>query len=281
MYENDYLYAVDRNDDYLAHYGIKGMHWGVRKAIERGGAGLDNKRLGRQYQKAARKLAKLEKRAASGKKYAARAARLGVGAAAAGGLAAFGTSGVANKLLTGSNFAKGNRLLRRAGINTGVGTKGAVEAGRALSGKITDWGNKSLLNTGVGTKSILDASRRVGTKAAGAAAKANRALGTGMKTKDLVDSAHRIANAGGQKAIAANRAVNSLTRGQALRLGAGALGLGLAGAAGYNAYRAATTKRAARKAAEWRKEMNKNFAGTAYASGAPQKQNHRRRKNRR
>ena len=73
MYTNDYMYAIERNDEYLAHFGIKGMRWGVRKARETG----NSRRLGRMYRKASKKLAKLEKRAASGKKYARRAAALG------------------------------------------------------------------------------------------------------------------------------------------------------------------------------------------------------------
>ena len=48
-------YAVIRSTDHLAHYGVKGMKWGVRKAIERG----NSKALSRQYRKAQKKLAKL------------------------------------------------------------------------------------------------------------------------------------------------------------------------------------------------------------------------------
>lgn len=52
-------YAVERTNAYLAHYGIKGMKWGVRKAIERG----SDRGLARQYKKASRKLAKLQNNA--------------------------------------------------------------------------------------------------------------------------------------------------------------------------------------------------------------------------
>lgn len=40
-------YAVERSPSYLAHYGVKGMRWGVRRAKERG----DEKALGRHYKK--------------------------------------------------------------------------------------------------------------------------------------------------------------------------------------------------------------------------------------
>lgn len=48
-------YGVVRSSEYLAHYGIKGMKWGVRKAIERG----DNDAYNRAYKKAFKKLVKL------------------------------------------------------------------------------------------------------------------------------------------------------------------------------------------------------------------------------
>ena len=52
---NDYMYAVDRSDEYLAHYGIKGMKWGVQKAKETGNA----RKLERHYRKTVNKLTKL------------------------------------------------------------------------------------------------------------------------------------------------------------------------------------------------------------------------------
>ena len=56
---NEYYGApTTPTSDYLAHYGVKGMKWGVRRAIEKG----NTKALARQYKKAAKKLAKLSER---------------------------------------------------------------------------------------------------------------------------------------------------------------------------------------------------------------------------
>lgn len=55
-------YAVERSPEYLAHYGIKGMRWGVRKAIEK--ARLGNTRsLDRHYKRALAKARKLNTKA--------------------------------------------------------------------------------------------------------------------------------------------------------------------------------------------------------------------------
>lgn len=48
-------YAVERSSDYLAHYGVKGMKWGVRRARERG----NERALARHYRKATKKLNRL------------------------------------------------------------------------------------------------------------------------------------------------------------------------------------------------------------------------------
>lgn len=54
-----YYGVTTSTDDFLAHYGVKGMKWGVRKAIEKG----NSKRLARHYARAAKKLAKFNERA--------------------------------------------------------------------------------------------------------------------------------------------------------------------------------------------------------------------------
>ena len=93
-----HYYAIERSPEYLAHYGVKGMRWGVRKAIESNNA----RALDRHYKKAMKKLSKYEKlanaseqnkiakdydKAASG---ARTAGRIGLGIAAAGLGAGFG-----------------------------------------------------------------------------------------------------------------------------------------------------------------------------------------------
>lgn len=79
-------YAVQRSDEYLAHYGIKGMRWGVRKAIRKGDLRVYN----RQLRKANKRLAKLEKQASNGVKYTRKALERGAKVSAAAGLVAMG-----------------------------------------------------------------------------------------------------------------------------------------------------------------------------------------------
>lgn len=260
---NEYYGAPTRpNDDFLAHYGIKGMKWGVRKAVSSG----SDRRLSRQYAKASKKLAKLEKRAASGKKYAKRAALLGTGAAAAGGLAAVGTEGVSKAIgYGGKAFSKGANaaggLLTKAG---GAMTKHGIRGGgrvaalggtvsglskhnaSGVAGRVADWGNSDSVSRAVRKPLVTAAATKSGTV--------------------------------GNAANKANSALRGVSNNTIARIGAAGIGAGLAAGAGYNAYRAATTKRAARKAAQFRSEMNKAFAGTKYANGAPRHQGQKKKK---
>ena len=104
MYK-DSMYAIDRSDEYLAHYGVKGMRWGIKRAYTKNGI-VDERRLDRVYRKAQRKLAKLERRANNGAKYGRRAAALGAGAAVAGAIA-----GIGPRRITAKGTALANRVL--------------------------------------------------------------------------------------------------------------------------------------------------------------------------
>lgn len=285
---NEYYGApTTPTSDYLAHYGIKGMKWGVRRA--RAIAGMKGtKALGKQYKKAQKKLERLEKRALSGKKYAKRAAALGAGAAAAGGLAALGTSGVSNLLGRGSTAVKRGQKALGSGIHA-VGM-GLGKAANLIPGNQKHMSQLGLNMARAGTnmqktsshagKGLWEAGRAVNQwgkgdsvgKAIGGAVQ-----GAGIKTNQALK---KITGKGGDYLHGAHTNLANAARGASnntiARIGAAAVGAGLAAGAGYNAYRAATTKRAARKAAQFRSEMNKAFAGTQYANGGAPKRKRRR-----
>ena len=297
---NDYMYAIDRSDEYLEHYGIKGMRWGVRKAIERGGTGLGNRRLARQYRKAQKKLAKLEKRANSGAKYARRAAALGAGAALAGGLAAQGTRGVSvgmHKIAgragqasqaIGKGLVKGAGVVGKLAPNSGIAGKMSTAGVRMMTpGKVTGgisraagdlatWGNKThnfAFDTAT-TKALRGQKAALERQALRVGSRQIQNGNIGKAARTAADYTQKAGNL--DKAISNSQKHIGVTNNTIARVGAGALAAGLAGAAGYNAYRAATTKRAAQKAADFRKEMNKTFAGTAYGKQGGSKKRRRR-----
>lgn len=87
-------YAVIRSTDHLAHYGIKGMKWGVRKAIALG----DSKKLNKEFNRAAKKLSKLQDKALNSKKYAAKATAYGAAAAGTGALVVKGNDAASSLL---------------------------------------------------------------------------------------------------------------------------------------------------------------------------------------
>lgn len=267
---DNYMYAVERNDEYLEHYGIRGMKWGVRKAREMGGA-KGAKRLSRQYAKASKKLAKLEKRAANSKKYARRAAFLGAGAAAAGGLAAAGTGGVSRALRAGSyGLSKG-----ALGVGTAASKLGGAMAARGIRG-----GGRL---------------KKFGLAAEQAGLRGSTKLGMASNAVRTWGNSNSIGNAvkiGGRKFQNANsELVAKVTRGKGIvnttdklgkvsnntiaRIGAGAVAAGLGAAAAKNAYRAATAKK---KAEKFRNAMNESFKGTQYANGGKPRQGKKRRK---
>jgi hypothetical protein len=261
------MYAIDRSDEYLEHYGIKGMKWGVRKAIESG----DSRKLARAYKKASRKLAKLEKRATNGKKYARRAALLGAGAAAAGGLAAAGTQGVSNAISSGGKAIKsalvnGGSAMRRAG--DAMSARGIRGGGRLSAAGRTIRRAGARMDDLSGAANVVGKwgnSNSIGQAAKTAARKGyNVAVSNPMGSKAMASINKQLQGSGRKPIVGQTDKLANISNNTFARIGAGAVGAGLAAGAGYNAYRAATTKRAARKAAEFRSEMNKAFKGTQY-----------------
>ena len=94
-------YGVTRTPEYLMHYGVKGMRWGVRKAKESG----SDKKLWRQYEKAHKKLSKLSIKADIGRQ---KSEQMKYAKAAAGGLAGglIGASGVVGAGALTNRFTK-------------------------------------------------------------------------------------------------------------------------------------------------------------------------------
>ena len=120
-------YGVTRSGSSLKHYGVRGMKWGVRKAIERG----DRKMLDRNFRRAERKLKRLNKRAdiRVQERSAKRNARISNAALGIGGIA--------------GGVHVGNRLLARYLAKT-PGDDGA------LVRAITQKKNKAIVGTSTG-----------------------------------------------------------------------------------------------------------------------------------
>jgi len=282
MYNNDYMYAIERSDDYLAHYGVRGMRWGVRKAREMGGA-RGAALLSKQYAKAQKKLAKLEKRAGKASKYGKRAALYGAGAAAAGGLAALGTGGVGRMVARGGDVAAkashaiGSAMIRVPGTSkaaqgihragSAMMTAGGVGKGRGAIRKAGGNARRAIEQWGKSTSISDAAANAIGQNALRGSFAATRKFGTG-----------NIASKAGFEAANGANKLRGITNNTIARVGAGAVAAGLGAAAAKNAYRAATAKK---KAERFRTEMNKAFAGTQYARGgnsAPRQGNRKRRR---
>lgn len=126
-------YGVTRTPEYLMHYGVKGMRWGVRRAKEKANA----KRLERHYEKAKRHLRKLKDRTDINKQKAEYKDRMSIaGASSLAGAGLIGGSLGLRALARKNNsraIMAGNIGLLPFVYDTETGPKFAVPAGAALS----------------------------------------------------------------------------------------------------------------------------------------------------
>ena len=249
-------YGVARSSEYLAHYGVKGMKWGVRRALERG----SDRALRRQRIKAERKLNKLMKLGTNKDKYKKRAIAYGLGAAKLGSLAAAGTTGIGSGIARlgvakyRSNQKLGAALQKLSGngiLNgTGEGAK-LASLGSRLQGEEATKRARDIFNAG---KAVRDYGK-------------GNSIGKRLSGSDVI----KVKNSAGQVVMtkpntaATNSALRKITNEQYLR--------GVAAA--RNAYRAKTADRNIIKAAKWKAEMDRTFAGTKYANGVPAKKRRR------
>lgn len=115
-------YGVERSSEYLEHYGIRGMKWGVRRALARG----DRAALSKHYRKAALKLGKLSLNANRGVQqriYNSAKSRMASGALGSALGSAGLTAALNNDLksagIAGAAGLVGGALLNSRGITAG------------------------------------------------------------------------------------------------------------------------------------------------------------------
>lgn len=131
-------YGIERSSVYLEHYGIKGMKWGVKKAITKG----DKAALKRHYDKATSKLHRLHTAANLVEQRINRRDNLKLAGIGAG---TFGVGALANKLSKGKiepiyTSLAGAGLLGLGAINSvgnhaNLGDKGHAKAVK----KVDEW----------------------------------------------------------------------------------------------------------------------------------------------
>ena len=135
---------------------------------------------------------------------------------------------------------------------------GAFQTGAAkASGAVYNWGKGTSVSDAM-RKGLYGANQKVSSGV-------NKALGYN----------NAITKASGQATSKAVKGLKGVSNNTIARIGAGAIGAGLAVGAARNAYKAATAQK---RAAKFRSAMNESFKGTKYANGGQPRQGNKKRR---
>ena len=176
MYQGSLYHAEDFSDDFLAHYGVKGMKWGVRRS--RGGyIGKASRAKGSRATKQ-----RTPEQAARRKQIAKRVA-IGAGAAALATAAAYGAykyggspNAAMNRYVTGTNAKIIKNRTKKAAANLGSAARGRAQNAsnrigeRAAMGRYVARTNakiaKNRVKNSAAGQAGINARNRIGEKAA-------------------------------------------------------------------------------------------------------------------
>jgi len=249
-------YAVIRSGDHLAHYGVKGMRWGVRKAIERG----NDRALSRQYKKAQKKLEKLNKKAdvQHQSKLAKRYSKISGAGLAVGAAGIGGTIGSALQM---KKHLSNSRDLEAAHKQLGK----ELEAADKRTRRDLDRRFQLTAQNGVYNSYYQPYQREMAFDRL--QSDAEKEFGRNIDTYNTKSAALKSEldreSQGFKKADIARKA-------SSIAGGIGLVGAAISGGKALQAKRRTTAEGHAKAVAErdaWKREMDKAFKGTKYASG--------------